>query len=188
MDTNEAYLPRIQCIFYSTFDLDHGPKIMYQVPEDSISVSPPPSRSVAPRPPPPPTSGDHLAEPEPVSLITSIPPTSRHALAASHSASPSSKLPASAHTTSPLFEFDSISEYVIPREELCGKLVICNTPRHRIIGYPVYLEGKRYKRYAFRYNLCFVFDRMADLSCYESIVRKCARVLLACEVYIISSS
>jgi hypothetical protein len=38
-----------------------------------------------------------------------------------------------------------------------------------------------YERYYFRFNICFVFDASADLSCYEPIVRKVNRVLTACE-------
>ncbi|KAF8303106.1 nitrogen permease regulator 2, partial [Clavulina sp. PMI_390] len=82
-----------------------------------------------------------------------------------------------------LFEFDSVSQYVIPKDQLCGSLVRVNTPSHRILGYPVKLEGARYKghRNSFRYNVCLVFDRVADVSCYEPMVRKIGRVLLACE-------
>ncbi|KAG8966620.1 Nitrogen permease regulator 2 [Tulasnella sp. 425] len=80
-----------------------------------------------------------------------------------------------------LVDFDSISEYVIPKTKLCGRLVHCNTPTHRILGFPIILYGNRYFRGDFRYNLCFVFDRRADLSCYEQVVRKCATVLMNCE-------
>ncbi|TFK30149.1 nitrogen permease regulator 2 [Coprinopsis marcescibilis] len=79
-----------------------------------------------------------------------------------------------------LFNFSEISMYVIPPSPLCGRLVICSTKRHRVIGFPVELTGK-YKRYYFRYNLCFVFERNADLSCYEPIVRKISRVFKSCE-------
>lgn len=79
-----------------------------------------------------------------------------------------------------LFYFDDISKYVIPPSQLCGRLVTCATRNHRIIGFPVELRGK-YMRNYFRYNLCFVFDRPADLSCYEPIVRKVSRVLSSCE-------
>jgi len=80
-----------------------------------------------------------------------------------------------------LFNFDDISSYIIPQSALYGRLVICATRKHRIIGFPVELRGN-YKRVYFRYNLCFVFERTADLSCYEPIVRKVSRVLTACEV------
>ncbi|KDQ33477.1 hypothetical protein PLEOSDRAFT_1031803 [Pleurotus ostreatus PC15] len=79
-----------------------------------------------------------------------------------------------------LFNFDDISKYVIPQPALCGRLVICSAQRYRIIGFPVNLQGE-YERNYFTYNLCFVFARSADLSCYEPIVRKVSRVLTSCE-------
>jgi hypothetical protein len=83
--------------------------------------------------------------------------------------------------TTPLFHFDDISKYVIPHSQLCGRLVTCATKNHRVIGFPVELHGV-YMRNYFRYNLCFVFDSSADLSCYEPVVRKVSRVLTSCEV------
>jgi hypothetical protein len=50
-----------------------------------------------------------------------------------------------------------------------------------VLGFPIELSG-HYERYYFRFNICFVFDASADLSCYEPIVRKVNRVLTACEV------
>jgi len=69
---------------------------------------------------------------------------------------------------------------VIPPSALCGRLVTCAARGQRIIGLPVALRGA-YERNYFRYNLCFVFARAADLSCYEPVVRKVCRVLTACE-------
>ncbi|EDR14383.1 uncharacterized protein LACBIDRAFT_244738 [Laccaria bicolor S238N-H82] len=123
MPDGDSFLPRIESVFYAVFDVQQGPKIVYQVPEGLIAV-PAPSRT--------------------------------------------------------LFNFNDISMYVIPPSPLCGRLVTCSTQRHRIIGFPVELKG-HYKRNYFIYNLCFVFDRGADLSCYEPVVRKVSRVLKSCE-------
>ncbi|KIJ26415.1 hypothetical protein M422DRAFT_785263 [Sphaerobolus stellatus SS14] len=84
-------------------------------------------------------------------------------------------------STAPILNFADISRFVIPHQGMCGRLVICSTQKHRVIGFPVCLEGPKYPRVHFRYNLCFVFERTADLSCYEPVVRKIARVLMACE-------
>lgn len=70
---------------------------------------------------------------------------------------------------------------VIPQRPLCGRLVTCPTRDHRVIGFPVELHGN-YSRNYLRYNVCFVFNRSADLSCYEPVVRKVSRVLTSCEV------
>ncbi|KAG8763719.1 Nitrogen permease regulator 2 [Ceratobasidium sp. 423] len=190
---NESFLPRIQSIFYAVFDPIKGPQIVCQVPEDGITVHQPhpasgvlsptlnpvtsrsPSGSPFKSPPHLPLtlpaetpSPAHIppAQPQPQPL----PPT------ASRSSSQSRVVP-----NGNFLDFDSISEYVIPKDALCGRLLQCNTPRHRILGFPVALRSEAYRRLWFRYNLCFVFDREADLSCYEPIVRKCGRVLMACE-------
>ncbi|XP_006457955.1 hypothetical protein AGABI2DRAFT_199067 [Agaricus bisporus var. bisporus H97] len=77
--------------------------------------------------------------------------------------------------------FDDVHKYIIPHSALCGRLVICSAQNYRIIGLPVALKGRQYERNYFRYNICFVFERGADLSCYEPIVRKVSRVLTTCE-------
>ncbi|KAG6868718.1 hypothetical protein C0993_011656 [Termitomyces sp. T159_Od127] len=134
--TSDSFLPRIQSVFYSVFDVHQGPKIVAQVPEGLIAV--------------------------PESLLTPTSPVDYHREGTRSVSSPSGPF---------LFHFDDVSKYVIPPSQLCGRLVTCSTKNHRVIGFPVELKGK-YDRNYFRYNLCFVFDRSADLSCYEPIVRK----------------
>ncbi|KAF9439036.1 Nitrogen permease regulator 2 [Entomortierella beljakovae] len=83
--------------------------------------------------------------------------------------------------TSPLVDFDSISEYLIPKVELCSKLVTITTPTCKVIGFPVNLEHKKFQRNALMFNLAFVFDKDAETSSYEPVVRKMAKVLKALE-------
>ena len=176
----DSFLPRIQSIFYAVFDERQGPKIIYQVPEGLIFSNPglvsgATSLSNSPAPHTPRTekssSGSRASS---ISITSSLAyrPESRLKF------SPQKRSLSSGRT---LFNFDDISKYVIPPSALCGRLVICATRKYRIVGFPTQLKGK-YKRNYFRFNLCFVFDRSADLSCYEPIVRKVSRVLAACEV------
>ncbi|KAF9227654.1 NPR2-domain-containing protein [Gyrodon lividus] len=176
----ETFLPRIHSVFYAIFDVKTGPKIVYQVPEGFIATSPsgPVSNlSVTSSPKsstPTPAEGEEPLSRRSSSSLISIGgqcPNSRHM------PSPQQRSSSSSRT---LFNFDDISKYVIPRNALCGRLVKYATKKYRIIGLPVSLLG-RYERNYFRFNLCFVFDRSADLSCYEPIVRKVSRVLTACE-------
>ncbi|KAJ7509990.1 nitrogen permease regulator 2-domain-containing protein [Mycena galericulata] len=181
----DSFLPRIQSVFYAVFDVRQGPKIVYQVPEGLIAVPPPNVLTTAAIPTnstPSTPLNDHFAPIQPpgipsrnssTSLVspTDARPTSRSLY------SPQKR---SGSSTRILFNFDDISKYVIPQSQLCGRLVTCSTKRHRVIGFPVELKGK-YQRNYLRYNLCFVFERGADLSCYEPIVRKVSRVLTACE-------
>jgi hypothetical protein len=179
MPDGDSFLPRIQSVFYAVFDVQQGPKIVYQVPEGLIAVPAPSAPNV----------NSSVETPSPG------PQTSNHGLTSRNSStslvSPTDfyrsgrRLPSPQHRSNSsqrtLFNFNDISMYVIPPRPLCGRLVTCSTPRQRIIGFPVELKGP-YKRNYFRYNLCFVFDRGADLSCYEPVVRKVSRVLKSCEV------
>ena len=185
----ESFLPRIRCVFYATFDQEQGPKIACQVPEGSI-ITPAPNGALSPQSF---ATGSDLHEPRRSSFssisLGAISLSQKNELAAT--STPPRTARGKGPSATGLFEFESIVEYVIPKDQICGRLVRCNTPSHRIIGFPVKLTGPRYRnerhRHEFRYNLCFVFDRMADLSCYEPIVRKCGRVLLACEVRAVPS-
>ncbi|KAF9526961.1 nitrogen permease regulator 2 [Crepidotus variabilis] len=191
MPEGDSFLPRIQSVFYAVFDVKQGARIVYQVPEDLIAVPPPNPFSTANGSdslPPTPT-----AETPPHVHATPLPGGANLAARKSNSSlispnslhRPSGRLLASSPQKSPctqrnLFNFGDISKYVIPPSPLCGRLVTCSTQRHRIMGFPVAILGK-YDRVYFRYNFCFVFDREADLSCYEPIVRKVGCVLQACE-------
>jgi hypothetical protein len=179
MPTNDDalnFLPRIQSVFYAVFDVEKGPMILYQVPEGLIGVPPPgplnsASIPTSPTPSTPASEGDFkTADPRILSR------TERRT---SRTFSSQQKRPLGSDRI--LFNFEEISKHIIPPSALCGRLVTCTARRYRIIGFPVKLRGD-YKRIYFRYNLCFVFDRSADLSCYEPIVRKMSRVLSACEV------
>ncbi|KAF9014006.1 nitrogen permease regulator 2-domain-containing protein [Cyathus striatus] len=190
MPDGDSFLPRIQSVFYAIFDIRQGPKIVYQVPEGLIAVPPPgPAASI------PPTPASETPPSAPLSPLNYYHSgsASRNSNSSSSLVSPTSELYRSGRSLpSPqkrsissqrtLFNFDDISKYVIPPSAFCGRLVTCSTRRHRIIGFPAELKGPgKYERNYFRYNLCFVFDRGADLSCYEPIVRKIARVFTSCE-------
>ncbi|KAF8447715.1 nitrogen permease regulator 2-domain-containing protein [Boletus edulis BED1] len=180
MPKGDTFLPRIHSVFYAIFDVKTGPKIVFQVPEGliapaasatslSVTSSPRPSTAVL-------ADGEEqkLSRRSSSSLVSASgqrPSSLRHLSSPQHRSSSSSRT---------LFNFSDISKYVIPPNPLCGRLVICATGNYRIIGLPVSLPGK-YERNFFRFNLCFVFERSANLSCYEPIVRKVSRVLTACE-------
>lgn len=102
---------------------------------------------------------------------------------------------ADAETPQPpaLLEFSAVSDYVIPKAPLCGRLVTCIARASRrdsgadkrtfkVLGFPVLLQkADKYERNNFVFNLCFVLNSDAEIHAYEPIVRKCARVLRALE-------
>ncbi|KAI0082811.1 NPR2-domain-containing protein [Panus rudis PR-1116 ss-1] len=186
-----SFLPRIESVFYAVFDVQQGSKIVHQVPEGLIYSSSGSTASSACNTSS--ASASNLLSPSP-SVHTPRKRDSEQSRARAQSrAQDSPHTPHSEPKPPPispnkrgdpasrfLFNFDDVSKYIIPPSALCGRLVSYATKRHRILGFPVELRG-RYERNYFRFNLCFAFGRSADLSCFEPIVRKVARVLTACE-------
>ncbi|KAJ7219389.1 nitrogen permease regulator 2-domain-containing protein [Mycena pura] len=183
MPEGHSFLPRIQSVFYAVFDIKQGPKIVYQVPEGLIAVPNTATTASVPQPSTPPTPLTEHCTPTHPGITSRNSSSSLNSPTDPRSASRSFYSPQkrTGSSTRILFNFDDISKYVIPQSQLCGRLVTCSTKRHRIIGFPVELSGGKYQRNYLRYNLCFVFERGADLSCYEPVVRKVSRVLTACE-------
>ncbi|KZV72939.1 NPR2-domain-containing protein [Peniophora sp. CONT] len=184
---DDTFLPRIQSVFYAVFDVRQGPKIVYQVPEGLIATAPGPtsasssnsgSYASSPVPTAPHSEANSRASSISVAVVSpttpSIPSRPESRFKFSPRRAPSASLGRA------LFNFDDVSKYIIPASPLCGRLVVCNARQSKIIGFPSELSGN-YERNYFRFNVCFVFDRSADLSCYEPIVRKVSRVLATCE-------
>ncbi|KAJ3124947.1 Nitrogen permease regulator 2 [Nowakowskiella sp. JEL0407] len=79
-------------------------------------------------------------------------------------------------------DFDSISEYIIPKPNLCNQLLIFSTTSYKVLGFPVSIEDPKYPRNELKFNLCFVFSQSSDTSAFNQVVRKLARVLRSLEV------
>lgn len=205
---DEQFLPRLLAVFYAVFHPTEGPKVIYQVPEGSISHDKTPSST---------TETNSTASTSKVQLDQA-------------GATPGGE---------PLFRFSPLSEYLIPKAPLCGRLVTSiargtvsvHQRRHdrviralsrapgrsasarsgsssrassvkprgtnetsksgkplreertyKILGFPTLIEdATKYQRNNFIFNLCFVFEGNADVRAYEPIVRKCGRVLRGLE-------
>ena len=189
-DNEDTFLPRLRSVFYAVFDHRIGPKIVYQVPEGLIATRQDSHSARSNGGSVPATPSSETSSPVPSSInsgngiisrnssLSVLSPTEMSRPGGRERSSPNHQ---SSSSRGVLFHFQDIQTYIIPSPALCGRLVTCSTKRNRIIGFPVELKG-RYERNYFRFNLCFVFDRGADLSCYEPIVRKVSRVLKSCEV------
>ena len=79
-------------------------------------------------------------------------------------------------------DFDAISEYLIPKKEICNRLVVISSGAYMVVGYPVSIESPKYERNALIYNLCFVFQKGADTGAFIPVVKKASRVLKSFEV------
>ncbi|PVF95390.1 NPR2-domain-containing protein [Serendipita vermifera] len=220
----------ISSIFFAIFDDSDGPRIVYQVPENLITVPPKKKpatvnssttsldRSTETLSQPSPaaerdlTDGPADSKNESISRTTSASAVSLNSakndgavtnglktsssstrIAKNLSQSKTSSLSpyrASAYDPSSpdgvkegLFEWELVSGFAIPRPDICGRLTISTTRKHRIVGFPVIIRNeKKYDRGTFQFNVCFVFKKDIDVSCYEPIVRKLARILTACEI------
>ncbi|GAA5913180.1 hypothetical protein JCM6882_005810 [Rhodosporidiobolus microsporus] len=165
-----SYTPRLVACFYSIFDPIVGPRVLHQIPEGSVATA--------------------------LSTFPSRPEGQTDAAASTLSPPPSAGLREGAESGEPivrsnpvLFEFASIIDFVIPKPELCGHLITKATRTSKILGFPVrivdeekYQGGKSlYNRNAFIFNVCFVFERDAELSVFEPVVRKTGRTLRAME-------
>lgn len=193
----------ISSVFFAIFDEDHGRRIVYQVPENLITTPPPRTRADTivdntrsvvdetgiTNESPVQENGVHDSgndariPPKPNSLSRST--ASR--ISTTHTNSPTIMTNAATPTTS-LFEWQLVSQFVIPPSDICGRLTVSTTKKHRIVGFPVFIRDNKYERSTFQFNVCFVFAKDMDygkeagISCYEPVVRKLARVLTACEV------
>ncbi|GAA5862907.1 hypothetical protein JCM3774_006683 [Rhodotorula dairenensis] len=157
------YTPKLVAVFYAVFDPTLGPRVVHQIPEGSVAtaLSTFPSRTSTPN--------DPAAE-----------PTAFH---------PTGGEPAVGRANPVLFDFSSILDFVIPKPELCGHLITKATRTSKILGFPIRIVDEEkyhgsksvYNRNAFIFNVCFVFERDAELSVYEPVVRKTGRSLSALE-------
>jgi len=85
--------------------------------------------------------------------------------------------PPSPTAQTPLFNFQSISEYIIPRREFCHRLLSVCVNRQRIIGFPVCItDDSKYDRNDFIFNFCIVLDEEAAWSAHANVVKKLARL------------
>ncbi|KAG0141258.1 hypothetical protein CROQUDRAFT_110589 [Cronartium quercuum f. sp. fusiforme G11] len=87
-----------------------------------------------------------------------------------------------ARTSETLLEFADVRDFVLPKKHLCGHLVTVATERAKILGYPILIEDEtKYERNFLMFNLCFVFDREAELAGFEPAARKTGRTLRSFE-------
>ncbi|KPV76076.1 uncharacterized protein RHOBADRAFT_53069 [Rhodotorula graminis WP1] len=168
-----SYTPKLVACFYAVFDPTLGPRVVHQIPEGSVAtaLSTFPSRPDTPKDTDSPSTlspapGTPVREPDSPATAQPVP-----------------------RANPVLFDFASILDFVIPKPELCGHLITKATRTSKILGFPVRIVDEEkyhgskavYNRNAFIFNVCFVFERDAELSVYEPVARKTGRTLSALE-------
>lgn len=89
--------------------------------------------------------------------------------------------PDSSTLQSPLFRFDVVKNYVIPKPQLCNRLVTFKVDKYRVVGYPVKISDPSYPRNHFVFNFSFVFQYEGESTVYETSIRRLARMFMALE-------
>lgn len=72
-------------------------------------------------------------------------------------------------------QFDSLSNYLIPKQQLERRLQTVNALGLKIIGYPIGIDHSRYCRNRLIFNVCFVCRTHMRTFHYEPIVKKLNR-------------
>ena len=82
-------------------------------------------------------------------------------------------------------EFIKISEFVIPRPELCDKLISLKLGNSYLIGYPIHLENTKYDRTKFQFNFSLIItvkEFENNFTNYEILLNKIAKIYECLEV------
>ena len=67
--------------------------------------------------------------------------------------------------------FNGITDYVITKDRLCGRLMRVSVNEIEIGGYPMQITSHHYIRNSFNFNVCFVVQR-GESRYYESMAKK----------------
>lgn len=79
--------------------------------------------------------------------------------------------------------FSLSCDYIIPSQQLCGKVISINVIGKIILGCPMCINNdKEYERNAKIFNMCFLFDINEDIECYKPIIRKLNNVIKKVEI------
>jgi hypothetical protein len=77
--------------------------------------------------------------------------------------------------------FDSISRFIIPKNEIQAQTVTVNCLGYKISGYPTYLHDKKYRRNYLLFNLCLVCHHWSRTVQFEPFVRKLSQFFVNLE-------
>ena len=81
----------------------------------------------------------------------------------------------------PFFHFPLVSSYIIPRPELCSRLITFCTPDYRVLSHPVYLQSPSYPRNAYLFSFAIVLDTATPFASYATVTLKLASLLRTLE-------
>ncbi|QLL35086.1 hypothetical protein HG536_0H04620 [Torulaspora globosa] len=77
--------------------------------------------------------------------------------------------------------FDTIKNYIIPKPQLCHKLLTLKYKNYRIASYPVTVNSAIYARNFFSFNFVFVFQYDCETSPYEPAIARLGKMFKVLE-------
>lgn len=77
--------------------------------------------------------------------------------------------------------FDAIKNYIIPKPQLCHKLLTLKYKNYRIACYPVTINSPYYARNFFSFNFVFVFPYDCETSSYEPAIARLGKMFRVLE-------
>ncbi|CDO93443.1 unnamed protein product [Kluyveromyces dobzhanskii CBS 2104] len=78
-------------------------------------------------------------------------------------------------------DFDTIKNYVIPKPQLCNKLLTFKYRDYRIVCYPVNVNARYYARNSFNFDFVFVFPYDCATSPYEPAIARLGKMFKVLE-------
>lgn len=83
-----------------------------------------------------------------------------------------------------LFDFDDVSEFIIPRPAFWNRYITIEVPsgEYRILGYPVCIKDEKYERNEFIFNFCIVLSTKFSMLPYEAVIRRLASTFAEMEL------
>lgn len=78
-------------------------------------------------------------------------------------------------------DFDTIKNYIIPKPQLCNKLLTFKYGEYRIVCYPVNVNARYYARNSFNFNFVFVFPYDCATSPYEPAIARLGKMFKVLE-------
>lgn len=78
-------------------------------------------------------------------------------------------------------DFDTIKNYIIPKPQLCNKLLTFKYANYRLVCYPVNVNARYYARNSFNFNFVFVFPYDCATSPYEPAIARLGKMFKVLE-------
>ncbi|KAG7193017.1 Nitrogen permease regulator 2 [Scheffersomyces spartinae] len=166
MDHSDGFFP-IVAVFYAVFHPTEGTKIVYQVPENSIKTKTSNKYKNADKGKQSVDNSDEFIEDNDTSHLEG-----------DHD---DFDVGGENDSTKGLFNFDTVKNYIIPKSQLCNKLISVQIGKYKVMGYPVNIENTDYSRNSFNFNFCFVFDCNSDTTPYESAIERMGKMFRVLE-------